>query len=257
MNVLLKSLAGDSYFKLIYRANIIEKILQLYDKFSTVGKFLAVNLYRKKSVAFEFCLENNMLPACPDCKRAFLAKPETGELFCNKCNRIEVVDGTAFLPEQRRGNKARGYPSKWGFKYYLDHLLGNDFLEKLGSKYDPSRKLLLLKLKQKMIEQNINPKFLTIDKIRQLLRAMKRPELYKYSTLLSRKLSCRNLPTLAYDQRKQVDYLYKRISDYLPKKVSYAFICYKILSSILNFTRPAERNSLVYKTTKTCDTSKN
>ena len=56
-----------------------------------------------------------MLTACPDCKRAFLAKPETGVLFCRKCNRIEVPDGTVFLPGQHHFNKARGYPSKWGF----------------------------------------------------------------------------------------------------------------------------------------------
>ena len=42
-------------------------------------------------------------------------------------------------------NKARGYHSKWGFKYFLDNLLGNDFLEKLSSKEDPSRKLWLIK----------------------------------------------------------------------------------------------------------------
>ena len=101
-----------------------------YDKFGAVGKFFVVNLYRKNSVAFDFCFENNMLTACPDCKRAFLAKPETGVLFCSKCNRIEVPDGTVFLPEQHHFNKARGYPSKWGFKYYLDHLLGNDFFKK-------------------------------------------------------------------------------------------------------------------------------
>ena len=43
-------------------------------------------------------------------------------------NRIEVADGTAFFPEQYRVNKARSYSSKMGFKYYLDHLLGNEFL---------------------------------------------------------------------------------------------------------------------------------
>ena len=48
-----------------------------------------------------------MLTACPDCKRAFLAKPETGVSFCSKCNRIEVPDGTVFLPEQHHFNKAR------------------------------------------------------------------------------------------------------------------------------------------------------
>ena len=92
---------GDSYFKLIYRANLIEENELLYDKFGAVGKLFVVNLYRKNSVAFDFCLENNMLTACPDCKRAFLAKPETGVLFCSKCNHIEVADGTVFLPEQR------------------------------------------------------------------------------------------------------------------------------------------------------------
>ena len=192
---------------------LCETIELLYDKVGTVGKFSVVNLYRKNSVAFDFCLENNMLPACPGCKRAFLAKPETGELFCDKCNRIEVVDGTVFLPEQHR--KKESYPSKWGFKYYLDHLLGNDFLEKLGSIEDPSGKLLLFKLKQKIIEQKI------------------RPDLYKYSTLLLRELSCRNLPVLTYERRSQINYLYKRISNYLPKNISYAFICYKLLSSIL------------------------
>ena len=82
-----------------------------------------------------------MLTACPYCKRAFLAKPETGELFCSKCNRILIVDGTVFLPDQH--HKIATYPSKWGFKYYLDHVLGNDFLKILGSKNDPSGKLLL------------------------------------------------------------------------------------------------------------------
>ena len=38
-HILLNSLTGDSYFKLIYRANIIEKIELLYDKFGSVGKF--------------------------------------------------------------------------------------------------------------------------------------------------------------------------------------------------------------------------
>ena len=84
-----------------------------------------------------------------------------------------------------------------------------------------------------MTEQKINPKFLTIDKIRQPRRAINRPDLYKHSTLLLRELSCRNLPTLTYEQRKQVNYLYRRVSDYLPKNISYAFICYKLLSSIL------------------------
>ena len=70
------------------------------------------------------------------------------------------------------------------------------FLEKLGSKEDPSGKLLLLKLKQKMIERRIYPKFLTIDEIKQLLRAINRTDLYKYSTLLLRELS---LPTLTCD----------------------------------------------------------
>ena len=109
-----------------------------------------------------------MLPACPDCERIFLAKPETGELFCSKCNRIEVADGTVFLPVQHRGKKEeRTYSSKMGFKYYLGRLLGNDFLEKLGGKEDPSGKRLLLKLKQKMLERRIYPKFLTIDEIKQ------------------------------------------------------------------------------------------
>ena len=100
-NMLLNSLTGDSYFKLIYRANIIEKIEQLYYKFGMVEKFFVDNLYHKNSVAFNFCLENNILPACPDCKQTFLSKPETGKLFCSKCNRIEDADGTAFLPEQQ------------------------------------------------------------------------------------------------------------------------------------------------------------
>ena len=136
-------------------------------------------------------------------------------LFCSKCNRIEVADGTVFLPEQHHFNKTRGCPSKWGFKYYLDHLLGNDFLEKLGSKEDPRGKLWLLKLRQKMTDQKINPKFLTIDKIRQLLRAINRPDLLKYSTLLLRELSCRNLPMLTCEQREQVNCLYRRISDFI------------------------------------------
>ena len=38
-HILLNSLTGDSYFKSIYRANIIVKIEQLYDRFGTVGKF--------------------------------------------------------------------------------------------------------------------------------------------------------------------------------------------------------------------------
>ena len=84
-----------------------------------------------------------------------------------------------------------------------------------------------------MTEQKINLKFSTIDTIRQLLRAINRPDLFKYLTLLLRELSCRNLPTLTYEQREQVNYLYRRISDYLPKNISYAFICYKLLSSIL------------------------
>ena len=84
-----------------------------------------------------------------------------------------------------------------------------------------------------MTEQKINLTFLTIDKMRQLLRAINKPDLFKYSTLLLRELSCRSLPTLAYEQREQVNYLYRRISDYLPKNISYAFICYKLLSSIL------------------------
>ena len=53
---------------MIYRANIIEKIELLYDKFGAVGKFFVVNLYRKNRVAFDFCIENKMLTACPDCK---------------------------------------------------------------------------------------------------------------------------------------------------------------------------------------------
>ena len=56
-HILLNSLTGDSYFKLIYRANIIENIEQLNDMFGTVRKFFVVNLYRKNSVAFDFCLE--------------------------------------------------------------------------------------------------------------------------------------------------------------------------------------------------------
>ena len=66
-----------------------------------------------------------------------------------------------------------------------------------------------------MTEQKINSKFLTIDNIRQLLRAINRPDLFKYSTLLLRELSCRNLPTLTCEQRKQVNYLYRRISDFI------------------------------------------
>ena len=81
-NILLNSLTDDSFFKLIYRANIIEKTELLYDKFGMVGKFFVDNLCRKNSVAFGFCLENNVLTACPDCKQTFLAKLETGELFC-------------------------------------------------------------------------------------------------------------------------------------------------------------------------------
>ena len=162
------------------------------------------------------------------------------------------MDSTVFIPE-RRCNKA-GSPSKWGFKYYLDHLLGNDLLEKLGSKYDPSGKLLLFELRQKIEKQKINPKFLTIDNIRQLLRAIKRPDLYKYSTLLLRKLNCRKLPSLAEYQQARVNYLYASVSDYLSKNMSYAFFLLQNITS--NFRRPAERNSLVYKTTKTHDTSK-
>ena len=73
-----------------------------------------------------------------------------------------------------------------GFKYYLDHLLGNNFLEKLGSKEERSGKLLLLKLTQKILGRRIYPKFLTIEETKQLLRAIKRPDLYKYSTILLR-----------------------------------------------------------------------
>ena len=118
------------------------------------------------------------------------------------------------------------------FKYYLDHLLGNDLLEKLASKYDPSGKLLLFELKQEMVKQNINPKFLTVNNRRQLLRAIQRPDLYKYSTLLLRELSCRKLPSLTEYERARVNYIYAAISDYLRKNISYAFICYKILDKI-------------------------
>ena len=83
----------------------------------------------------------------------------------------------------RRCNK-KGSASKWRFKYYLDHLLGNDLLEKLCSKYDPSVKILLFELRQQIEKQKNNSKLLTVDDIRKLLRAIKRPDFYKYSTVL-------------------------------------------------------------------------
>ena len=103
-----------------------------------------------------------------------------------ECGRIENVDATVFLPE-RICNKARSH-SKWGLKYYLDHPLGNDLLEKLASKYDPSGKLLLFELKHEMVKQKINPKFLTVNNIRQLFQAIQRPDLHKYSMPLA--LTC-------------------------------------------------------------------
>ena len=208
-------------------------------------KGLVCQQYREGSVAFAFCLKDNRLKGFFDCGGSFLADPEKGEFVCRKCGRIEDVDGTVFIPKERC-NKA-GSPLKLGFKYFLDHIQGNDLLEKLGGKYDPSGKLLLFELRQNKEKQKINPKFLTVDDIRQLLRTIKRPDLYKYSTLLLRELSYRKLPTLTEYQRARVNYLYASISDYLPKNISYAFICY-------NFRRPTKRNFLVYKTTKTHDT---
>ena len=78
----------------------------------------------------------------------FLADLKKAEFVCKKCGHIEKVDGTSFIPE-RRCNK-KGSASKWRFKYYLDHLLGNDLLEKLCSKYDPSVKILLFELRQQI-----------------------------------------------------------------------------------------------------------
>ena len=219
------------YFKLLFCSKLVEKIERLFNEFGASERFRVYLRYRTGSDAFAFYFKDDRLKRCLDCKEAFFADPEKGGCICKKRGHIEEVDGTVFIPEQRC-NKT-GSPSKWEFKYYLDHLLGNDFLEKLGNKYDPSGKLLLFELRQKIEKQKINPKFLTINDIRQLLRAIKRPDLYKYPTLLLRELSCRKLPSLTEYQPARVSYLYAAISDYLPKNISYAFICYKILDQIL------------------------
>ena len=92
-----------------------------------------------------FIFKDKRLKRCLDCGGALLADPNQGGFICKECGRIEKADATVFLPE-RICNRERS-PLKWGFKYYLDHLLGNDLLEKLASKYDPSGKLLLFELK--------------------------------------------------------------------------------------------------------------
>ena len=56
-HILQKSLTGDSYFKLVYRAKPIEKIELLYDKFGAVGKFFVVNLAAKIVLLLTFVLK--------------------------------------------------------------------------------------------------------------------------------------------------------------------------------------------------------
>ena len=50
---------------------------------------------------------------------SFCSRNTSAELFCIKCGRIELIDGTAFDEQQKRNNKTR----KYTFKYTLNKLI--------------------------------------------------------------------------------------------------------------------------------------
>ena len=66
------------------------------------------------------------------CGGSFCSRNTSEELFCIKCGRIELIDGTAFVCQQTKNNK-KAKTRKYTFKYTLNKLINEykDFITPL------------------------------------------------------------------------------------------------------------------------------
>ena len=122
------------------------------------------------------------------------------------------------------------YNPVFNFNNFLDNILGNNPLKKLGK--DNSEKVIS-ELRQKIKEYNWLPESLTIYDLRLLLHIIGRRDLCKFSTLILRVISGESLLPLTSVQKAQIEYIYSRIRNYLPKRMNNSFLIYKILDLIL------------------------
>ena len=90
---------------------ILENLHHIYESLCLTKGIKASKPYRKRK-PIDFT--NKKIKSCQDC----------GELFCIKCGRIKIIDGTAFDEQQKRNNKTRKYTFKYTLNKFINKYKG-------------------------------------------------------------------------------------------------------------------------------------
>ena len=93
--IILRSPTGYDYQSQMHRSNMLEKLYLIHENLCFATGEKAAQQYREEKPAFT----NERIKACQECGGAFSLKSGSAELTCANCGRIEILDGTAFAPQ--------------------------------------------------------------------------------------------------------------------------------------------------------------
>ena len=131
------------------RSMILEKLHHIYESLCPAKGIKASKPYRKKK-PIDFT-NKKKIKSCQDCGGSFCSRNTSAELFCIKCGRIEITDGTAFNEQQKRNNKTR----KYTFKYTLNKFINKykDIITPLTQKQINTTNLIFKQLEYHLPEK--------------------------------------------------------------------------------------------------------
>ena len=104
------------------RSMILENLHHIYESLCVTKGIKASKPYRKRK-PIDFT--NKKIKLCQDCVGSFCLRNTCAELFCVKCGRIELIDGTAFYFQQTKNNK-KVKTRKYTFKYALNKFINEN-----------------------------------------------------------------------------------------------------------------------------------
>ena len=116
--IIIRSLHDGNYETEMNRSMLLEKLQHIHESLCFESGIRPSNPDRRmRPVDFT----NKKIKACQDCGGVFSLKDDSAELTCVNCERIEILDGTAF--EMRKTYNGRRTTRRYTFKYRLHKLL--------------------------------------------------------------------------------------------------------------------------------------
>lgn len=199
---------------------------------------------------------------CTDCRQEMVVSADTSELECPGCRRCHPLLGTIFDDSQyynQEGQKAKSgsFNPNRHFRFWMDRILAREPEEELGEKDDPANTCgehLLASLRTLVRRDRKILQLLTVDDVREMLKALGRTDLNKNVPLILKKLTGIGPPSLPEAICQRVEKLFSQAIEIgariRPKgrtnRSYYPFTIYKLLDAILPENDYEHRRVLCY-----------